>query len=262
MLPALWTYQRFIWSRAIGDLRHRYAGTGLGIVWNVVHPLTLIGLYSVIFTGLYRNTPVPGLDSRFAYTLYLCAGFLPWLAFAECVSRGSGAFIDNAPYLKKLPVPEQVFVAQTAASATLGLVVSFSLLVILSLLLGHRPMWTWLLLPVPLVAMQMLGFGIGLLAGTINVFLRDVGQLITIGLQVAMWSLPIVYLIGTLPAWLRPVMLFHPLYPAVAITRDLFLYGQLPEPWMWAALIGWPAIFIAIAAMAFGRLRAEIRDVL
>jgi lipopolysaccharide transport system permease protein len=234
----------------------------LGIVWNVVHPLALIAIYSVVFTSLMNPRPIEGLPERFGYTLYLCSGFLPWLALAECVTRGGGAFIDNAPYLKKLPVPEHVFVAQTAASATLGLLISFSLLLLISLALGLRPAWTWLLLPIPLAAMQALGFGVGLLLGTINVFLRDVGQLISIGLQVVMWSVPVVYAIDHLSAAARTLMQCHPLYPGLTITRELFLYGQVPPAWMWAALFGWPAVFLMIAAVAFHSLKAEIRDVL
>lgn len=262
MLPALWQYQRFIWSRAVTDLRHRYAGTGLGIVWNVVHPLALIALYSIIFTSLMHPVPPEGIDSTFAYTLYLCSGFLPWLAFAECVTRGSGAFIENAPYLKKLPVPEQVFVAQTAASATLGLLISFSLLLVISLALGLKPAWTWLLLPLPLVALQLLGFGIGLIIGTLNVFLRDLGQLLTIALQTVMWTVPIVYAADALPAVLKPVLAFHPLYPALHGTRELFLYGRLPTMGMWVAMFGWAVVALGIGGMIFRSLRNEIRDVI
>jgi ABC-type polysaccharide/polyol phosphate export permease len=262
MLPALWNYQRFIWSRAVTDLRHRYAGTGLGIVWNVVHPLALIGLYSVIFGQLMPQKSMAGIDSRLGFTLYLCSGFLPWLAFSECVTRGAAAFLENGPYLKKLPVPEQVFVAQTAASATLGLVISFSLLIVLSLVLGLRPMWTWLLLPIPLVSLQLMGFGVGLLLGTLNVFLRDVGQMLTIALQVVMWTVPIVYVTDLLTGWLRTAMNFHPLYPSLYAIRELFLYGHLPDWWVWVALVGWPVAAVAVGAFAFGALRDEIRDVI
>jgi lipopolysaccharide transport system permease protein len=119
------------------------------------------------------------------------------------VTRGTNAFAENAAYLKKLPIPEQVFVAQTAASATLGLTISFCLLLVISLLLGLRPTWHWLLLPLPLVAMQAVGFAIGLLCGTLNVFFRDIGQVIGIVLQVVMWTAPVVYLAESLPPTLR-----------------------------------------------------------
>jgi len=61
---------------------------------------------------------VPGTASGAGFALYLCAGLLPWAAFSECILRGAYPFIENAPYLKKLPIPEQVFVAQNAVAAT------------------------------------------------------------------------------------------------------------------------------------------------
>src|SRR5688500_10574394 len=183
MLTGLFQYRGFIWQHALAELRHRYAGTGLGVVWNVLHPLALIAVFSVVFTSVFR---VQDVEGRAPYILYLCAGLLPWLAFSECVTRGCHAFTDNATYLKKLPIPEQVFVAQSAASATMGLAISFSLLMAVSLALGQRPTWHWVLVPVPLVALQLLGFATGLLCGTLNVFFRDVGQLVSVALQIAM----------------------------------------------------------------------------
>ena len=184
---------------------------------------------------------------------------------------GASAFSDNAAYLKKLPIPEQVFVAQAAASATLGLGISFSLLLFFSLILGHRPSVTWLLLPVPLVALQALGLGLGLLCGTINVFLRDVGQMLIVGLQVVMWTAPVVYLADTLPDWAQRLLQWHPLVPALVVTRDLFLYGHHPPPgsrafpvtpFTWVMLFAWPVAALACAGFVFNRLRREIRDVL
>jgi ABC-type polysaccharide/polyol phosphate export permease len=199
----------------VAELRHRYAGTNLGIVWNVLHPLALIAVYAVVFTNLFAGglpRGVPGVKAGTSFLLYLTSGLLPWLAFAECVTRGCNAFADNATYLKKLPIPEQVFVAQTAASATLGLVISFSLLLAISLVAGLTPGTHWLLLPLPLLSLQVTGFGLGLLCGTLNVFFRDIGQLLALVLQLTFWTVPIVYPREQLPAWAAGVMPWHPLY--------------------------------------------------
>ena len=263
MLPSLYQYRRLIWQSAVADLRHRYAGTGLGVFWNVVHPLALIAVFSLVFTNLMRgllDRPIAGVDPRYHFLLYLCSGLLPWLAFSECVTRGTSAFAENAAYLKKLPIPEQVFVAQSAASATLGLAISFCLLIVISMLLGLRPTWHWLLLPLPLVAMQAVGFAAGLLCGTLNVFFRDIGQVIGIVLQVVMWTAPVVYVATTLPAWMAGVLRFHPLVPPLVAIRDLFLYGQVPPAWAWAGMVIWPVILLTLAGAAFGALRREIRD--
>jgi ABC-type polysaccharide/polyol phosphate export permease len=262
MVIPLLKYRRLIWERAVSDLRHRYAGTGMGVVWNVLHPLALIGVYSVVFSTVFPP-PAGKEGDRFWYPLYLCSGLLPWLAFAECVTRSAGAFVDNAPYLKKLPIPEPVFVAQAAVSATLGLGITFSLLLAVALATGHRPTAWWLLLPVPLVLLQALGFGVGLLCGTLNVFFRDVGQVLTVALQVVMWTVPIVYLAnGVKSPGLLAVLRWHPIMPPLAAVRSLFIDGRPPAAWVWVGMVAWPAAAIAAAGAVFRQLRVEIRDVL
>jgi ABC-type polysaccharide/polyol phosphate export permease len=263
MVIPLLRYRGLIWRNAVADLRHRYAGTGLGVVWNVLHPLALIAVFSLVFSVIMTPpSPPPGISGPAWYVLYLCSGLLPWLAFSECVTRGASAFSDNAAYLKKLPIPEQVFVAQAAVSATLGLVISFSLLLILSLALGLRPTTHWLLLPVPLVALQAIGFALGLLCGTLNVFFRDIGQLLTVLLQVVMWTVPVVYLAHQLPQAVQPLLGWHPLYPPLLAVRELFLFRHTPPAWVWPAMLAWPGGLLLLAGVVFARLRAEIRDVL
>jgi ABC-type polysaccharide/polyol phosphate export permease len=101
MVSSLYKYRTFILRNALADVRHRYAGTGMGVVWNVLHPLGLILIYSLVFTGIMSGH-MDASGNRFAYTMYLCAGFFPWIAFSECLTRGCGAFSANASYLKKL----------------------------------------------------------------------------------------------------------------------------------------------------------------
>lgn len=261
----LLAHRRYVWAGALAELRHRYAGTGLGVVWNVLHPLALIAVYSVVFTALMRGR-VPGAaaGNPFGYVLYLCSGLLPWLALAECVTRGCNAFNENATYLRKLPIPEQVFVAKSAAAAALGLLISFSLLLLLSPLLGLKPGVTWLLLPVPLLALMVMGYGLALLSATLNVFFRDVAQLLTVALQVVLWTAPIVYVADgrVLPGWFVRLLPFHPLYPPLAAVRDLFMNHSVPPPAVWAGMALWTVAILLVARLAFARLRPEIRDVL
>jgi lipopolysaccharide transport system permease protein len=265
MIQGLYRYRSFIWANALAELRHRYAGTNLGVVWNVLHPLALIAVYAVVFTQVMSDRlprPVPGVSDTVSFLLYLTSALLPWLAFAECVTRGCNAFSDNATYLKKLPIPEHVFVAQSAAAATLGLVISFSLLLGISLMLGLRPRAEWLLLPLPLLSLQVLGFGLGLLCGTLNVFFRDIGQLIAVILQLALWTVPVVYPKEILPGPAQAALAWHPFYPPLAGIRDLFLFRELPSLQTWVGMIVWPLIACALAGIAFRALRTEIRDLL
>jgi lipopolysaccharide transport system permease protein len=259
----LMRYRQFIWGRALADVRHRYAGTGFGVFWNVFQPLVLIGMYAIVFSNIMGSQlkEVPG---RFGYTLFLCSGLLPWIAFSDCVMRGSNAFVTNATYLKKLNVPEQIFVAETAVASGISLVISFGLLIIAAVLLGYAPTVYWLILPVPLMALLTFGFGVGLLSGTLNIFFKDIAQFLGIILQFLMWSIPIVYAPQTLGEGtaLRSLWRWHPLYPPFEAVRDLFLFSRVPDVEVWIKLLIWPLISCLLSFFALSRLRREIRDVI
>src|SRR5262245_62096346 len=93
MILNLWRYRWFIARKALSDVRHRYAGSAMGVAWNVVNPLAQILIYALVFSHLMAPR-VPGTGSGAAFALYLCAGLLPWAAFSECVLRGANSFID------------------------------------------------------------------------------------------------------------------------------------------------------------------------
>src|ERR1700759_33718 len=100
MISSLVQYRSFIWRHARADLRHRYAGTGMGVAWNIVHPLAVIAIYSLVFSQIFKSGAATG-QGKLPYTFYLCSGFFPWIAFSDCVNRGCRSFLANANYLKK-----------------------------------------------------------------------------------------------------------------------------------------------------------------
>jgi lipopolysaccharide transport system permease protein len=260
VFASLYRYRSFIWQHALADLRHRYAGTGMGWVWNVLHPLAMIAVYALIFGSIFSRD-MAGVPGRWGLTVYLCVGFFPWIAFSDCINRGAYALSGNAAYLKKLPVPEQVFVAETVVAASITLVFSLTLFMLISLALGVRPTWYWLLLPVPIILLQSIGFGFGLIVGTLNVFFTDIAQFLGIILQVLFWLTPIVYLPSQVPR-LERALNFTPATPAMLAIHNLFLFGKPPETWMILAMLAWAIGAITIGSLLLNRLRGEIRDVL
>jgi lipopolysaccharide transport system permease protein len=261
MIRVLYYHRKYIWQNAWNDLRHRYAGSGIGFIWNIISPLAQILVYTVVFTKV-MSIKLPEIASGFAFPLYLCSGFLPWIAFSECVSRGAHSFLENANYLKKMPIPEQVFVAQAAMSATFSLFISLGLLFGLSILMNYPANWLWLLLPLVAILFQGFGFGLGLLLSSLNVFFRDVGQLLGIFLQIWMWMTPIVYPENVLPDRLLTYLRMNPAYPFIHTIHEIFLYDRLPAAWMWWMMCVWAFGIPALGYLVLRKLRPEIRDVL
>jgi len=260
-MTVLWKYRRFILQNAVNDLRHRYAGSTMGVFWNVLNPLSQILVYTLVFSSLMK-AHLTQRPSAAGFAVYLCSGLLPWTAFAESVVRGTGAFVSNAHFLKKLPVPEQVFVAQSALASTLNLLVSMALLFGLQVSSGSALSFTWLLIPVILVLFQGFAFGLGVLLGSLNVFFRDIGQVVAILLQLWMWLNPIVYLKTTLPPALQGALVWNPTFAFIDSIHDAMLNQAIPDAWKWGSMIGW-ALGMTLAGYAvMRRLRPEIRDVI
>ena len=256
-----WAYRLFIWRSAISDLRYRYAGSAIGVFWNVLIPLLQILILTAVFSQIMAAR-LPGAAGTTAFAIYLCSGLLPWLGFSECVTRGTQSFLENATYLKKLPIPEQIFVAQNAVSATLSLVVSMSLLFLLTIVLQGEITWAWLIVPMVIFLFQSLGFGLGLMLGALNVFFRDIGQGLGIVLQMWMWSTPIVYVKEILPDAFQKLLVFNPAFPFIDSLQGIVVGGLWPARWHWVLMTFWALTAPLAGYMILRKLKPEIRDVI
>ncbi len=204
MLAQLWRHRAFVLSGAWHELRQRYAGSAMGVLWHVVTPLAQIVVYYAVFSRFMGVRAQAHSDG--AYALFLCAGILPWFVFVEAVTRGGSSLLANESYLKKLAVPEPVFVARSVATSALTLGVYIVLLLLLALGTGIRPGVPWLLLPLVLVLFVAFCFGIALVLSVVTVFFRDVTQVVALVVQFWFWLTPVVYDAAALGPRLNEVM--------------------------------------------------------
>jgi homopolymeric O-antigen transport system permease protein len=262
MLGSLYRHRKYILKSALADLRHRYAGTSIGFVWNVLQPLALILVFSLVFSRIVPVRSAGTASKGVSFLLYLCAGYLPWLGFADCLMRCLNALPDNATYLKKLPIPEQVFVAKSALSSFISMMLSLLLLPLLLVVFG-QPVGGAIILILPAAVLLIgFGFGLGLLFGTFNVFFRDINHLMAVILQLWMWCSPIVYTIEVVPESYRYLFWFNPVYPYILAIREALLEQRLASAATWLAMAGWDVAAILLGVVVLNWLRHEIRDVL
>lgn len=259
-MRSLIDYRRYIVVNALTEVRTRFAGTAFGWFWIITPPIALIAIYAAVFSSVMPIKPVTVGGAGPSYVLFLASGLLPWVAFSECLSRGANTFIESAPYLRKLAIPEEVFVARTSLAALIGLFVSLLVLMAFAVLFGHYPHPSWLWLPV--IGLLLIGFGFGISSAlaALNVFFRDVSQALGIFLQIWFWLLPIVYVEEIIPDALRAVIQWNPVLPYLRAIRSVFLAYEGPAltdlAIMAAISVGSAGIGIAVVK----KLRPEIRD--
>ncbi len=262
MLANLLRYRRYIWTNALASLRVRYAGSGMGVTWNILLPLLQILVYTVIFSRLVSLRSDLVANNPHAFILYLCSGLLPWIAFSNSVRTGSRAFRANSRYLQRLAIPEEIFVAQSSVADTLGLFVYLVMLVGAGIALGKMPDWPGLLMPVVAVLFLLFAFGLGLLMASLVVFFQDLSQILSVLLGVWMWTLPIIWSETMLPPEAIRILQWNPGYFYIRGFRQLFLEGQIPGPMEWGVMLAWAVGFTLLGALVLKRLRADLRDAL
>jgi lipopolysaccharide transport system permease protein len=259
MLRECWDFRGFILASVKRDFVSRYLGTQLGFFWAIAQPLAMILIYTVIFSQIMKPA-LPGHDSVFAYSIYLCAGILIWQLFSELLNRSVGIFVHNAGLLKKVNLPKLALPIVVALSGLSNFAVILLLFVAFMIAIGAFPFGAILALIPVLVLVVAFALGLGVLLGTINVFYRDVEQTTSMLLQFWFWLTPIVYPGRALPGILASVLAWNPMWPIVNFTQTIFLEDRVPE---WSMLI-YPTVItcalLALGMFAFRKLSGEIVD--
>lgn len=248
VIRPVWNFRGFILGSVKREFQSKYRRSMLGGLWTVIKPLSMIVVYTLIFAQVMQ-AKLPGVEdgSRFAYSIYLCAGILTWGLFAEIVGRSQTMFIDNANLLKKVSFPRLCLPVILTLNALINFAIIFGLFLVFLLAVGAFPGWVFLAM-IPLLAIQLVfALGLGVTLGILNVFFRDVGQTVTVALFFWFWLTPIVYPVAILPEGVEAILRYNPMYPLMSAYQDLMVHGQAPE---WVSL--WPVVLLGLVLSALG----------
>lgn len=270
----------FFWLLVRRDLKVRYAGSTLGGLWNLIHPLMMIAIYMIIFSTLMRDRG--GAESSLInygalnYGVHLVAGLIPWLLFSDVLIRSTGVLIENGNLLQKVSFPPIILFGPVLLNAFLvqgaGMLILFGLLAVT----GQ---------PVPFAALGSLGVmalmgvtavGLGLILAGLNVFFRDTAQILQILMQILFWFNPIVYykdvifgkqsedgLIGALTSIGGLLMTLNPFERFITASQSLFgAVHQNPSMLDWTIVLVFPWVCLALGIRLFRRMLPDVRDCL
>ena len=246
MVRAVWNYRGFVLGSVQREFQARYRNSLLGALWTILNPLSMIIVYTVIFSQLMKAR-LPGVDSSLAYGIYLCTGILAWGFFAEVISRSQSVFLEHANLIKRLSFPRICLPLIVVLNAGVNFTIIFALFLGFLMVTQNFPGWAVLgVIPVLLIQVAF-SIGLGISLGVLNVFFRDVGQLMVIILQFWFWFTPIVYPLSILPKSIQSLIALNPMAPLIAAYQGIFVYGRWPD---WASL--WPTALFAVVLCFLG----------
>ena len=252
----LWGYRGFVLGSVKREFQLKYRNSILGAAWTVLNPLAMIVVYTVIFSQVMKAR-LPGVESGYAYSIYLCAGSLTWGLFAEIVGRAQNVFLENANLIKKISFPRMTLPVIVVVNAGVNFAIIFGLFLVFLLFFGFWPGWV-VMAAIPVLLIQLLfSIGLGISLGVLNVFFRDVGQFFNVFLQFWFWFTPVVYPSSILPERVRPLMELNPMYAIVQSYQGIFVNGQGPN---WGALLYPLVLGVALSLIGLRLFRKHVGE--
>lgn len=258
---SVWAYRFFIVSSIRTELRSRFARSKFGALWVVLHPLSLVLIYALILSQI-MTAKLSGVATQYAYPVYILSGIIGWTLFTEILGRSLTVFIDNGNFIKKMNFPKLSLPLIVVGSGLVNFLILFVTMFIVFGFLGHLPYHFIYLIPLLTVLVIGLALGIGLFFGILNVFIRDVGQVMNIILQFWFWLTPIVYMISIIPEKNRWLCMLNPMTGITIGFQNILLYDKAPD----FELLIYPTIvtvvFLILSMILFKKASKEMADVL
>ncbi len=260
-LEDVWNYRDLLWMFVRRDFVSTYKQTILGPLWFFIQPLLTTIMFTIIFAGVAR-IPTDGLPP----ILFYLAGMTPWNFFAACTTNTSSTFISNASLFGKVYFPRLVVPISVVISNLVQFAIQFLLFA------GFFVWYAWngsdlrpnlflilFLTPFLLVAMGLLGLGAGITVSSLTTKYRDLGRLVTFGVQLMMYATPVIYPMTSIPERYRWLINLNPMSAIIESFRAIFLGGQVP--WLGlanSAII--TAITLGIGIVLFNKVEKTFMD--
>jgi len=243
------------------DFKKQYLGSYLGLAWAYIQPLTFMLVIWTVFELGFRTGPTA---TGVPFFLWLLAGMVPWFFFFDAIRTGTDAVTSNAFLVKKVAFRVSILPLVNIGSSFLihlGLVL---FLVIALLFYGFWPTLHWLQLPFYMALTILFTMGLSWFTSAIRVFVKDVGSVIAVLLQMGFWLTPIFWSLDLVPQKYHYLIQLNPAYYIV----DGYRSSLISQVWFWEKPT-WSLYYLAITgfmlilgALVFKRLRPHFGDVL
>jgi lipopolysaccharide transport system permease protein len=263
LLKSMARHRQLVWQLTLRELQGRYRGSWLGIIWSFVTPILMLGVYTFVFAVIFNaKWGDRSIDHTGHFSIVLFTGLIVYSLFADCVNRSPSLVLASPNYVKKVIFPLELLPIPVLGSALFHALVSMLVLLLAMLALAMPVPWTVVLLPVVVVPLLLAVAGAMWMLGSLGVYLRDIGQAVTLITTGLLFLSPVFYPVSAVPEKYRPLLETNPLTFVIESARGVVIEGTLPdfEAWSIQLIVGTAVAWCGYAL--FQRARRGFADVI
>lgn len=247
LINNLYEYRELLKTNIKKEIRGKYKGSFLGVLWSFINPLLQVAVYAIVFPYIMK-------DSVDNYLLYLIIGIIPWTFFTTVVNQGMVTVRSNAGIIKKVYFPREILPISVVASGLINFFISC--IIILAFCIGTGAGLSVHILYMPLIAIIQFMFTLGLVfaLSAINIYIKDTEYVVQFVLNMAFYATPILYTKNLFAnsQFVQWIFALNPLATIIDAYRDIFLYHTNPNFFM-LGIIAIVSVVVLIAGFAIFR---------
>ena len=215
-------YREFLKSNVKKDIRGKYKGSVLGVLWSFINPLLSVLVYAIVFPYIMRIK----VEN---YLIYLITGIIPWTFFTSSINMGLISVLSNADIIKKVYFPRIILPISTVTSCLVNFLISCLIIVLFCLGSGLGISFQILWLPLIALIQYIMLLGFTFILSAIEMYMIDIEHIVNFILSMAFYVTPILYTPDIFPENLAWVLKVNPMAYLVNAYRSIFFYQKMPD---------------------------------
>lgn len=222
LIKDLKQYKEFLKSNVKKEIRGKYKGSFLGVLWSFLNPLLSVVVYAIIFPYIMRMK----MDH---YLIYLITGIIPWTFFTMSINVGMISVLVNANIIKKVYFPRIILPISSVTSALVNFIISLLIVCLFILFSGMGFSANLIFLPLIVIIQYILLLGITFILSAIDLYFRDIENIMLFVISMLFYATPILYEPSIFPKRLSWVINLNPMAHLINGYRDIFYYQKFPD---------------------------------
>ena len=248
MIKELYNYRQLLKSNVRKEIRGKYKGSFLGVLWSFVNPLLMTLVYAIVFPIILKS-------AQPHYVTFIVIGILPWTWFTTVISQGTSTCIMNGGILKKVYFPREILPISVNVSGLVNFLISCLIIIIFLICSGIGFSWYIIFFPIIVITQFIFQQGIIFITSAIDVYIRDAEYIILFFVNMLFYATPILYSSDLFPEKYRWILNLNPMATIINGYRSIFYYKTMPYLKMIFVVLVFSIILFFIGLSVFKKLK-------